>query len=505
MVATEPAPSADAPSRKLTLSAILRYERADVTSGWLLLGMVVFSPWAFGTTQPWAILTMNLAGFSLSLLWATKLWIRHQLGHQPARWDAPRQGTVSRTGSWLVSALALGTALLLSYCLVAALNARADYDPIRLTLTYWDYLDWLPHSYDRRQTWAVFSNYLAWAGSFWALRDWLLGMTAKEGCGAKAASGATASQTMFPWRLRLLLWVLAVNGALLSIEAISQRLEGSGNLLFLVKPHVNPNASAQFGPFAYRSNAIQYLNLVWPVTLGFWWWLQSAAAKHDRAWSHHWLLLCVIVMAACPIISSSRTGALTGMALLAIAVALLISEKRTDSLLKLAALGVFGFTLAGGVFLGWQSLSLRLNELGENYWIREQMYQTARLITREHPVFGTGPGTFEHVFQLYRQSTYEYWPAQLHNDWLELRLTFGWAGFVLILAALGLAVGHWFRAAGIPASRRFIWLVWLALTGCLFQARWDFPFRIYSVVFLFLALCAVLTTVTKAGRERCRR
>ena len=33
------------------------------------------------------------------------------------------------------------------------------------------------------------------------------------------------------------------------------------------------------------------------------------------------------------------------------------------------------------------------------------------------------PGTFEPVFQLYRGSQDEYWPAQLHNDWLETRIT----------------------------------------------------------------------------------
>ena len=36
----------------------------DVTEGLIYL-MVIFSPWAFGTTQPWSIWTMNLAGYLL--------------------------------------------------------------------------------------------------------------------------------------------------------------------------------------------------------------------------------------------------------------------------------------------------------------------------------------------------------------------------------------------------------------------------------------------------------
>jgi O-antigen ligase len=325
-------------------------------------------------------------------------------------------------------------------------------------------------------------------------------MTAEESRAARNVGTLPSARPAIPARLRLLLWIMAVNGAALGIEGIIQRLEGSGKQLFLVKPRVNPGAETQFGPYAYRSNAAQYLNLIWPVTLGFWWWLQQSAGRTIRKSRRHWLLLCAAIMAACPIISTSRAGALTGMAMLALAVAILISGKRGDGLVKLAVLGVFALALAGGLYLGWQSLNPRLDELAEGFQTRELIYKTARLIAKENPVFGTGPGTFEHVFQLYRQSLTEYWPAQLHNDWLEIRLTFGWAGFGLVLWALAAVLAHWFCAGGVGASRRFTWLVWLALGGCLLQARWDFPFQIYSIVFLFLALCAILTTVSRLNR-----
>ena len=260
--------------------------------------------------------------------------------------------------------------------------------------------------------------------------------------------------------------------------------------------HLASEAETQFGPFAYRSNAAQYLNLIWPVTLGFWWWLQRTGT---RGAARYWLLVCAAIMAACPVISTSRAGALTSFALLVVAVGIMISGRRTDGLAKLAVLGVFGLALAVGAYLGWQSLNPRLVELGEGYRVREMMYKTARLIADENPVFGTGPGTFEHVFQLYRQSLDEYWPAQLHNDWLELLLSFGWVGFSLILLALIVAVAHLFAPAPIPASSRFRWTLVLALAGCLLQARWDYPFRVYSVTWLFLLFCAIATGV---GRRR---
>ena len=487
---------------RLTLLGILLYERVDRASGWVLVAMFIFSPWAFGATQTWSIWTMNAVGYVVGLLLGIKLFIRYRLGHRPMRWGQAMSDAAPRSHLSLTLMLGMATFVLLMYCAISALNARADYDPIRLTIKYRDYVKWLPHSYDRVATWGIFSQCLAWAGSFWALRDWLLGMTPGEGRMAKSGQLVTGLLPAVPSRLRALLWILAVNGTLLGLEGIIQRLEGSGNLLFLVKPRVNPGADSQFGPFAYRSNAAQYLNLIWPMALGFWWWLHRTGAKRSRRWSHHWLLVCATVMAACPIISTSRAGALTGFALLMVAVGVLISGKRTDGLAKLAVLGVFGLALASGAWLGWQSLNPRLSALSEGYRDREMIYKTARVIADENKVFGTGPGTFEHVFQLYRQSLDEYWPKQLHNDWLELLLTFGWIGFALILIALALVIAHGFRTDGIPASRRFVWLVWLSLAGCLLQARWDFPFRIYSVVMLFLALCAVLTTLAKASHRR---
>jgi hypothetical protein len=40
-------------------------------------------------------------------------------------------------------------------------------------------------------------------------------------------------------------------------------------------------------------------------------------------------------------------------------------------------------------------------------------------------------------------------------------------------------------------------LIWLSLAGCLVEARWDFPFQIYSIVFLVLALCAIAANLTR--------
>jgi hypothetical protein len=395
------------------------------------------------------------------------------------------------------------------YCLISAVNARATFYRDNLSFAYHRCINWLPHSFDSGRTWLAFWTYLGLALSFWAVRDWLLGKSEGEERGQrrKAQPDGDDSAPLLPARLRRLLWVLALNGALLGVEGIAQRLQGAGKLLFLVQPRVNPGAGAQFGPFAYRANASQYFNLLWPVCLGFWWTLnRSSGFKHN---AHHLILAGCAVMAACPIISTSRAGALITVGIVALAAILLSathflfaahqSQDRKARRITLACLYVcFTGALALGFALGWKSLKPRMAQLSEGFEIRQAMYDAARPMAEDYPVFGTGPGTFETVFgQLYRTSTDTYWPAQLHNDWLETRITFGCLGSGLISLAFVAVVLRWFARGGIHGGRRFLILIWLALAGCLVHARFDFPFQVHSIVFLFLVLCAILFTLTR--------
>src|SRR5215467_6088639 len=74
--------------RTLRVADVHLYQLGEDLIELLLYFMVVFSPWAFGTTQPWSIWTMNVAGYLLGLLLFLKLWIRHSKGYRAARIDS---------------------------------------------------------------------------------------------------------------------------------------------------------------------------------------------------------------------------------------------------------------------------------------------------------------------------------------------------------------------------------------------------------------------------------
>lgn len=496
------------------------YHIADVLTEVVLYGMLLFSPWAFGTTESWSINLMNLGGYVLGAFWLVKWWVRCVKGYRPPLWlywwDAAGAGADS-AGKWtktLRSALLVRRVMcvvsvgLVLFHFVSALNARANYIRDEARFEYQPCISWLPHSLDGNSSWDAFWRCLALVCVFWAVADWVCGKTSAEMRQNRHVSGVPNSlpKYLLPGRMRRVIWVMAVNGAALALEGVFQRLEGSGRLLFLVVPAVHTGADAQFGPYAYRANAAQYLNLIWPVAVGLWWVYHRIRGVYRT--SHHTLLLCSAVMCAGVFVAGSRggsavaAGVLTlGLALLVISAVVLGFKRRfprhaTAMVLWLAG-GFVTLVVFLGVGLGWSLLWPRFKQLDEGFAGRAELTRLAEPIARDYPVFGTGPGTFESVFQMYRPSVDTYWPAQLHNDWLELRITMGWVGLSMVVLGLILVVYRWFCRPGVFAGSRFVVMSWLALGGCLVHARFDFPLQIYSVTFVFVVICALLFNLSR--------
>ena len=490
-----------------------RYKRrlhriSDGLTEGLIYFAILFGPWAFGTTQPWSIQVMNGVGLALGLLWLAKLFIRSS-GHQPLRWTGlPGRGEAGhwlkgeRRFTWL---LAAGTLFILLYCLISAWNARAIYHPDQWSFEYRHAVLWLPHSYDQASSWAAFWKYLALAGLFWALRDWLLTMSPKEAADLEAKTFSNhGSSARLPVRLRRLFWILTINGTVLACLGLMQRAEGGNKLLWLIEPHIG-SGDFHFGPYAYRSNAAQYFNLLWPAVLGFWWASvhslrrrQAAenSARHSRVAV---LLPCVLIMAICPLVSSSRGGAivLAGNLIMAGGI-LLLAQWRSHWTAKALTLLLLAGVVGGGALLGWKTLAPRMEMIQEGYQGREGLYLAGRYMAQDNAWFGTGPETFSTMYQLYRRAgPPDEWLAQMHNDWLETRITFGWLGATPIFLTLLLVLSRWFWGGGIYGNKYFVMLLWVSLGGCLVHACFDFPFQIHSVLTLFLVLGAVLSCLAR--------
>jgi O-antigen ligase len=209
-------------------------------------------------------------------------------------------------------------------------------------------------------------------------------------------------------------------------------------------------------------------------------------------------------MALAPLVAAARIAALIDLAvLILLGIALLAwpsrrSPHRTPS--KLAAFALIAGLMGFGAAWGGRQLWPRLHEWRKDLAAREQLYEQARLMACDYPIFGTGPGSFEHLYGLYRATTQSEWPAQLHNDWLETRITFGYAGSVLFVIAFVSVVLLSVRPRAVLNHPLMLGL-WVSVVGCLIQARWDFPLQIYSIESLFIFWFAISSTIS-VNRER---
>ena len=493
---------------------------ADRLTEWFLYAIVVFSPWAFGTTQVWAMWVMNVCGYTLGALLLFKWAVRRASGYYPPQWEtaangqrkafgvhslgcqmppnALKRGHQTRMGSQnqnccLTKVLGGTTIAILVYCLVSALNARAHFSRDDAGFQYHDFVAWLPHSYDSPASWQSFWNYLALACDFWAARDWLLTKSWQE---CVLAPPRPDGAPRLPIRVKRLLWVLSINGALLALEGLLQRATGTTKLLWLLEPRINKNPGAQFGPYAYRSNAAQYLLLLWPVALGFWWALFREASKTRRRF-HKYLVPCILVLALAPIASLSRAAILIGSGSIVVAILIMVRfGERVKAGVLLGAAALLISTVLLGAYLEKDHLTKRFGDEPVDSG-RVEIWRNTWNIFKDFPVYGTGPGTFESVYIMYLPAGNGTWHSYAHNDWLELLATFGSVGALLVLGALLVALAHPFFGGRIRVSRAFVPLLYLALANCLVFALVDFPFVVYSVLLEFLIVCALLTCMSQ--------
>lgn len=451
-------------------------------TGALLTAGLIFAPWAYGTTQPWSIGVLNAKGWCLGLLW---------LALRSLDW---RRGG-SRPSPWPVRVLGWLTLAILGYELVSLLNAQAVYDPSTMSFLPRARIGWLPGTLDPAASGRLLQRDTALAGTFWATHRWLSGPDSKS-----ARDGDGAGAPLPGMRHQWVIWALVLNGLALGAEGYWQRRSGSNKLLFRVRPAINKRVEQQFGPYAYRNNAVQYLSMIWPLGLGLW----AASSRPKSPLSlppagRGCLLASAAAVSVFAFMTRSRTGAVVGAGAMLAAGAVLLAARWKDGWRqRLLAVGLTLAILAAGIAAGWSRISHRMRS--GDYFAdagRAELRATGWRIFRENALFGTGPGTFETVYPLYRPSPDSLWYSQMHCDWLETLSTFGVAGTALVLAALAALSLRW-RAApktsGGTAPGELIALAWLGLGSCLVHALVDFPLQVYSVVDLFVVIAALLST-----------
>ena len=448
----------------------------------LLFSILVFAPWAINSEPrlcEWALLALG-ALFAIASI----------LG-QPGR----NSQSTPRLTPALRGFAVLGS-LLLGYVFISALNARA-YGFILLGgvgLQYRDAILWLPHSYDRMATWKVFLQLSMIGSLLYGTWRWLEVQSIEV-----SRSGSRAS---WPHGLKRLFSLLFISSTLMALESILQKLANSDYLLFVYPRFTYDgflSGKTSLGPFPYQGTGSAYFNLMWPLALGFWWqrsqceWERTGARRRIGSGTDAILPLCVLLMMACPLITTSRTGvAICLIQCLAVMGLSALGWRRIPSHLRWTGIGlaIVLFAFVSGV--GWGPLIKKVNHVAEDRMgNRLDIYAQAHKMIPDFDPWGSGPGSFPTVNNLYTDPTKPIWESMVHDDWLEARLCYGWVGYALIWGLIGVWVAGWWTMRNRLIPIGFEPFLGISLGGFLLDARFDIPFRTHSLHSVFAILCVI--------------
>lgn len=455
----------------------------------ILLAMACFAPWAFGAVDAWAEFVLEL-GVALVTILAAITGLRSD----PTRrlLCLPSLALAGLVLLAVVQAVPLPAGLLGRIDPTAA-ALRRDLLPSEPERILGD--ERLPVPLPASTLSLEPGSTLATAArlaSAWLLLQGVLGL-----------GGGPASLRRFGLSI-------AVNATLLALVGLVQALTWNGNLLWIrPAPHVGGWASG--GPFACHSHFAASLNLGLGFALGF--LLAGGREGLLRRRGHGlWAAYAAGILIVGIVTSQSRSGFLAMVAAAVVLfVGLLARSARVAGPIRAAAtmaamLGLAAlFLLVLGDASPYQRRLTTILDPGEGgYSIRAKIWGVGLRAWRDHPLWGTGLGTFAAATTPYFDHDHGVFFARAENEYVDLLVEGGVIGLGLGLllligvARLGLRA---LAAAHTPGDRAPLVGGMFGLLALAFHSLSDFGPHVPGVAVPAVILCGHLGRLGLAARE----
>jgi O-antigen ligase len=446
--------------------------------------LLVFTPLAYGTVEPWSEAIAELVVLGMAVT-----WVLARLPDWELRLDLPP--------GWLPAALFLVLVVVQVIWLPAALirtisplTAAMDDAAVAYSAespALWS-VSLAPHA-----TWQEGLKLLAVAAFFLVLYN----------------TYRTRGQ------LQRAVWAMIAIGTLISVFGIVQRMTWNGRFYWIgpEAPH-----GAAFGPFVNRAHFAGLIVVVVPLALALILAERREPTRrplHDRGWRgrlRRWnsqqarptrlVPFLMVLMGAAALVSGSRGGVVSLVVALLAMVGLGASGR--SGMRRAARVAVAtALILLAGIWIGGDILYGTIERLAEEVGRPEEsarvaIWTDAIDLWRRAPALGTGLASFEVAYPSIRTIK---WPVTfLHaeSDWVQLLTDTGLVGLGLAVATvviLALALLRRARWAEAPRTRMFALAGLIALFGATVQGIGNFNLPVMSnLLYLAVAVVAGLQT-----------
>jgi O-antigen ligase len=479
----------------------------DSAVRWGLVGLIAFTPLAFGTVEPWSIALMEWGIVTLALLFCLgRVW-------GARRWADPPPG---RTG------LELPIVLFIVFCAaqtiplpvrwVVALSPAAARQYRSVDFQRWMVTDGAPEvaSADADPITAIeppSRRPLSVHADKTFARTLLLGVFALlfflvvKWCDRES-------------RILFLLKSLTVVGSLVAAFGLVQHLTWNGRIYWVRKV---PPASS-FGPFVNHNHFAGYVEMIIPVAIAFvLYHLEGrrprGAAEDEGRWGKAGLtLFAAVILVVSLVLCMSRGGILSmlvsGIVLIALAWRRIQSRGvRWSIVLAVPLLATMMLLWIGGEAVAKGIGSYRTISGEASFQLRVMVWERMARHLPDVLWVGSGLGTFEESFApIILPGSSVRWD-RAHNDYLQLLWETGLVGAALFLAGGGIfARRYWWPAlrSSVHSLDLFRLGTAVALLSLSLHSIVDFNLQIGANGFLFVLLAAILVSldrVTMAARD----
>jgi len=418
---------------------------------WLFLAALVFAPWAYGCTRPWAIETLNAITLTVTCAWMVSCIIRRE-------W--PRIPVVL-----IVAALLL---LLQGWWMI--LNAQYTYDRLRLQFVPVPCL------------WASGPGVLDRVDAMPAM----IRITGLLGVVCFVSDLVQRPR----WRTRVW-WTIALTGTSIALYGLAVRVGGEAM--------INPRGEVIdrfFAGYRYHANAGAFINLVFPAIAGL--TIVAFGKSVNNPQRALWLPCLVVCLAGAVAACSKAAMVVTALLALAFgfrqAVVTFSEQRRLPSVravvvgsLALAAIGIAAVGIGSGAAAEkW----MNTGQIGISWEQRWLCYGTCVRMLGDSGAWGFGPGNFMITFPHYTAYLGErirgIWKFS-HQDYLQTLIEWGWVGAgiwaVTFFGGVIEILRNFLKSKRVlPATDRILLFAsLLALLGVAAHALVDFPLQIASL------------------------
>ncbi len=345
--------------------------------------------------------------------------------------------------------------------------------------------------------------------------QWLTGITAYKHvtysllllyCGYAMLAFVITQTLRRSSQLRPLAWLVCTYGAVLAAFALLQGIAPNGKLYWIWPLE---QGGLIYGPYVNHNHYAGLMEMLTPFPLVL------ALSRHARG-NRKLVVAAIAALMAGTIFLSGSRGGMIAFGVQVVMLAFLLRPQywawKQPLVVSLFLAVMIGFL----VWIGGNELTRRLASIQSE--TRQELTGGVRLtidrdslrMWREKPFLGWGLGIFPVVYPQFRSFYTRFFVNQAHNDYLQLLVETGIAGFAIAIWFLVLVFRRAWTKLENWAETGNGTLTVAALIGCigiLVHSFLDFNLQIPANAALFYVLCAIAASrsVQESQRRRFRR